>query len=89
MNDYVLSKKSFKESLKSTESLERIELINIQRQLEEGGITLKLAQELTKHLNKEQKKKLLELYKNQIRDLEDSIENYKRKIIEIRKKVDF
>ena len=41
---------------------------------------------LTKDLSSEQKAKLENLYINQITDYEKSIDNYKSKIVEIRKK---
>jgi len=79
-------KKCFKESLKFKQDEEKLELLRIQRELEKEGITIQLVQKLTKHLSKEQRNKLIELYKNQINNLEDSLQNYKRKILEIRKK---
>jgi len=86
MNENILIKYFFKESLKFKQDEEKLELLRIQRELEKEGITIQLVQKLTKHLSKEQRNKLIELYKNQINNLEDSLQNYKRKILEIRKK---
>lgn len=82
-----IRKTNFKEKIKFEEDLEKKKLLTIQRKLEEGGMTLELANKLTKDLTSEEKLKLLELYKTQINDLEESLKNYKRKILEIRKKV--
>lgn len=87
MEESILIKQSFRESLKFKENSEKLELLRVQGELEKDEITLELAQKLTQHLNKEQKRNLIELYKNQIKELEDSIENYKKKIIKIRNKI--
>jgi len=78
-------KTEFKEKIKFEEDFSIKKLLEIQRKLEEGGITLELASELTKDLTTEEKSKLLELYKFQINKLEESLKNYKRKILEIKK----
>ena len=82
-----ISKTNFKEEIKFEEDLEKKKLLEIQRKLEEGGITLELATKLTKDLTSEEKVNLLELYKAQINKLEESLKSYKRKILAIRKKV--
>ncbi len=82
-----IRKTNFKEKIKFEEDLEKKKLLTIQRKLEKGGMTLELANKITKDLTSEEKLKLLELYKTQINDLEESLKNYKRKILEIRKKV--
>ena len=50
-------------------------------------MTVELATELTKDLTDEEKNNLLELYKTQITQLEQSLQNYKKRILAIRKKV--
>lgn len=83
----VINKTNFKEEIKFQEDLEKKKLLEIQKKLEDGGMNLELASKLTKDLTSEEKFRLLELYKTQINDLEVSLKNYKRKILEIRKKV--
>lgn len=80
------NKNKFKEEIKFEEDLEKKKLLEIQKKLEQGGITVELAKELTNDLTDEEKNNLLELYKTQIEELEKSLENYKRKILAIRKK---
>lgn len=83
----VNSRNKFKEAIKFEEDLEKKKLLYIQRKLEEGGMTVELATELTKDLTDEEKNNLLELYKTQITQLEQSLQNYKKRILAIRKKV--
>lgn len=82
-----INKNNFREEIKFEEDLEKKKLLDVQRKLEDGGITTELAEKLTKDLTSEEKGKLLELYKTQINDLEESLKNYKNKILEIRKRV--
>lgn len=79
-----IDRSEFKENIKFEEDLSKKKLLEIQRKLEEGGITLELASELTKDLTSEEKSSLLELYKAQINKLEESLKNYKRKILAIK-----
>lgn len=81
------NKNKFKEEIKFEEDLGKKKLLEIQKKLEEGGMTVELATELTKDLTNEEKNNLLELYKTQIEDLEKSLQNYKKRILAIRKKV--
>lgn len=83
----VVSKDNFKEKIKFEEDLEKKKLLEIQRRLEEGGMTLEVASELTRDLTSEEKSDLLELYKTQINKLEESLKNYKKRILTITKKV--
>lgn len=83
----VNNRNKFKEEIKFEEDLEKKKLLDIQRKLEEGGMTVELATELTKDLTNEEKNNLLELYKAQIKELEKSLQNYKKRILAIRKKV--
>ena len=82
-----VNKNNFREEIKFEEDLEKKKLLEIQRKIEEGGMTIELATKLTKDLTNEEKGNLLKLYKTQIDDLEESLKNYKKKILEIRKKV--
>ena len=79
---------SFYNSIKFEEDPDISKLLKIQDELERRGINEKNAFELTKDLSEEQKKKLETLYKDQIKEFELSLENYKNKIISIRKKLD-
>lgn len=79
-----INKNNFKEEIKIEEDLEKKKLLDIQKKLEDGGITTELAEELTKDLTSEEKSNLLELYKTQINNLENSLQNYKRKILAVK-----
>lgn len=79
-----VNKNNFREEIKFEEDLEKKKLLEIQRKLEEGGMTIELATKLTKDLTNEEKGNLLELYKTQIDDLEESLKNYKKKILAIK-----
>ena len=81
------NKKNFKAEIKFEEDLEKKKLLDIQRKLEQGGMTVELATVLTKDLTNEEKNNLLELYKTQIKELEQSLQNYKKRILAIRKRV--
>lgn len=78
---------SFLKSIKFEEDPERVMLLKIQDDLEIKGITGENAYELTKNLNDVQRQKLLNLYEEQIKNYEISLENYKRNILAIRKKL--
>lgn len=78
---------SFLKSIKFDEDPDKAKLIKIQDELEKRGINAENAYELTKDLSEEQKQKLEMLYKDQIKEFELSLENYKNKIISIRKKL--
>lgn len=77
--------KSFMNNIKFEEDKEKLKLLKIQEELEQKGISKKNIFNLTKGLSENQKKKLEDLYKIQIRELELSTENYKNKIISMRK----
>lgn len=81
------NKNSFLKSIKFDEDPDKAKLLKIQDELEKRGINEKNAFELTKDLSEEQKQKLETLYKEQIKEFELSIQNYKNKIISIRKKL--
>ena len=77
----------FLNSIKYTEDPDKKDLLKIQEELEKMGINKENAFLLTKDLSEIQKKKLLDLYKEQIDSLNTSINNYKGKIIKIRKRL--
>lgn len=77
--------KSFMNNIKFEEDKEKLKLLKIQEELEQKGISKKNIFNLTKGLSENQKQKLEDLYKIQIRELELSTENYKNKIISMRK----
>lgn len=78
-------KNEFFKSIKVEEDPDRVKLLEIQDELERIGINQGNVLELTKDLTKKQKQKLENLYQEQIRSYEISVENYKNKIISIRK----
>ena len=78
---------SFLKSIKFTEDPDRAKLLKIQDELEKRGINEKNAFELTKNLSDIQKQKLEILYKEQIKEFEQNIQNFKNKIISVRKKL--
>lgn len=79
-------KQEFFNNLRNQQDPDRDLLLKIQNELEKRGINKENAKLLTKDLSSEQKAKLENLYINQITDYEKSIDNYKSKIVEIRKK---
>lgn len=81
------NKNSFFKSIKFEKDPDIVKLLKIQDKLERRGINTENALELTKDLSEEQKQKLEKLYQDQINKLELSLENYKNKIISIRKKL--
>lgn len=76
--------KSFMKSIKYEEDEEKLKLLKIQEELEQKGISKKNIFNLTRGLSENQKQKLEDLYKVQIRELELSTENCKNKIISMR-----
>lgn len=79
--------KSFLNEIKFEEDPDKQKLLKIQEELEQRGISKKNIFNLTKDLSENQKQKLEDLYKTQIREIEQSTENYKNKIISMRKKL--
>lgn len=80
-------KNSFFQSVKFEEDPDKSMLLKIQDDLEKNGINKKNAYELTKNLTELQKKKLLDLYKEQISKYETSISNHKNRILAMRKNI--
>ena len=77
----------FFKSIKFEEDPEKAMLLKIQDDFEKMGINKENAYKLTKDLTDSQKTKLENLYREQIRDYQISISNYKTKILSIRKKL--
>lgn len=80
-------KNLFLESIKFQEAPDTVKLLKIQNELEKRGINAQNAFELTKDLSEEEKQKLETLYKDQIKELELSLEEHKNKIISLRNKL--
>ena len=78
---------SFLKSIKFEEDPDKQNLLAIQEELEKIGINKKNIFKLTRDLSASQKEKLELLYKEQINELEQSIEKSKNRIILIRKKL--
>ena len=78
---------SFLKSIKFEEDPDKQKLLAIQEELEKIGINKKNIFKLTRDLSASQKAKLELLYKEQINELEQSIEKSKNRIILIRKKL--
>lgn len=77
----------FLKSIKIEPDKEKEMLLKIQDEIEKKGINKTVVLELTKQLTLDQKNRLKELYKQQIKDYEESTENYRKQIIEIKKKL--
>ena len=75
---------NFMESIKIVPDKEKEMLLKIQDEIEKKGITPENVLELTKNLSDSQKKRLKQLYIDQIEGLNESIENYKKKILKIK-----
>ena len=78
---------SWEYSIKCNEDPDKKYLLKIQKELEKMGTNKKNVYLLTKGLSETQKKKLVELYREQINALNASINNYKGKILKIRKRL--
>lgn len=77
----------FFKSIKFEEDPDKAMLLKIQDDFEKMGINKVNAYKLTKDLTDSQKTKLENLYREQIRNYQISISNYKTKIIGMRKKL--
>jgi len=87
MDVFNIQKREFINSIKYEKDNEKCMLLKIQEELEKIGINKENILYLTKNLTKEQKQRLEDLYKEQIKKYEIRFENYKNKIISIRKKL--
>ena len=75
---------NFMKSIKIVPDKEKEMLLKIQDEIEKKGIIPDNVLELTKNLSDSQKKRLKQLYREQIEDLNYSTENYKKKILKIK-----
>ena len=80
-------KNDFLKSVKFEEDPDKNMLLKIQDELEKKGINRDNAYELTKNLTEIQKQKLLKLYEEQIKNYENSLENHRKNILAIRRKL--
>ena len=86
-NNININDNSFFKSIKFEEDQEEKMLLKIQDDFEKMGINIENAYKLTKDLTDSPKVKLENLYIEQIKNYETSINNYKNKIIGIRKQL--
>lgn len=87
-NNYTEKNSDFMNSIKIEKDADMEKLLLIQKQIEENdNLTEEFIEEITQDLTKQQKVKLEELYKEQIKELEKKLENYKKKITNVRKKL--
>ena len=81
---HCMNKFNFIESIKVVPDNEKNLLLNIQDKIEKRGATADVVFSLTQNLSDIQRKKLIALYDEQIRALNFSTENYRRKIVKIK-----
>lgn len=77
-------KVNFLKSIKVFPDKEKEKLLRIQDEIEKNDITPKNVFELTKNLSDSQKSLLKQLYIEQIENLNNSVEKYKKKILKIK-----
>lgn len=77
----------FKASLKYDDNCDIVKLLKIQRKLDEGDINKEKIRSLISNLSEYEKNKIIQLYTKQINSLNNSINNYKYKIIKERKQL--
>lgn len=82
-----MSNVNFMESIKIVPDKEKELLLKIQDEIEKEGITLENVLNLTKNLTDREKKRLKQLYLEQIDDLNSSTENYKKKILKMKSNI--
>ena len=83
-----MSNANFMEYIKIVPDKEKEMLLKIQDEIEEKGITQENVLELTKNLSGSQKKRLKQLYSEQIENYNASIESYKKKILKIKSSIE-
>lgn len=76
---------SFRESLKYEDNYDVVKLLSIQRILENGIVSKEKISEAIKELSEVEKRKIIQLYMQQIQFVKNSINNYRCKIISKRK----
>lgn len=81
----ISEKEKFLNSIKYSEYNNKIKLLKIQKELVKMGINKENIELLTKDLSEDEKQKLEDLYEMQINQINSNIENYKNKIIKIRR----
>lgn len=86
-NNSIKNDNPFFKSIRFEEDPEKSMLLKIQDDFEKLGINKENAYKLTKDLTDDQKTKLEGLYREQIKSYQTSINNYKNKIIGIKKKL--
>lgn len=86
-NNSIKNDNPFFKSIRFEEDPEKAMLLKIQDDFEKLGINKENAYKLTKDLTDDQKTKLEGLYREQIKSYQTSINNYKNKIIGIKKKL--
>ena len=82
-----MSNVNFMESIKIVPDKEKELLLKIQDEIEKEGITLENVLNLTKNLTDREKKRLKQLYLEQIDDLNSSTANYKKKILKMKSNI--
>lgn len=83
-----MSNVNFIESIKIVPDKEKEMLLKIQDEIEKKGITTENVLELTKKLSDGEKQRLKQLYSEQIKNLNSSTENYKKKILKIKSDIE-
>lgn len=78
---------SFRESLRYNEGCDVVKLLKIQRELEKDEINKTTINKLIKDLSECEKRRILQMYVNQIELLNDAINNYRCRIINERKRL--
>jgi hypothetical protein len=81
-----LKNSEFRKSLKYETDYDMVKLLSIQRKIEANRNDEQIISKLISSLTKSEKDKLIQLYNSQILFLNNSINNYKNKIIKERKK---
>ena len=81
-----LKNSDFRNYLKYETDYDMVKILSIQRKIEENKNNEKIISKLLSNLTKSDKDKLIQLYNSQILYLNNSINNYKNKILKERKK---
>lgn len=77
----------FKNSLRCDYNYDIVKLLMIQRKIEQCKYNKQIISSLLFHLTEHERNRLVQLYTRQISSLNNSINNYKNKIIRVRKKI--
>ena len=76
-----LKNSDFRNYLKYETDYDMVKILSIQRKIEENKNNEKIISKLLSNLTKSDKDKLIQLYNSQILSLNNSINNYKNKIL--------